>query len=174
MGTKVWATRREVLNFRIENCGKYLEYWATVPSENVNEGLDIWRSFLWKYTKGYPMDCKSIACAGGWLPAMDHFRNLGVYSTDSGAPVMGFKDLEKLPVPQLTFLEISNSRWGRGEVEPFDLSHVLFGSNSLFIPRWEPLSEGSDKKVVEYRFRRQLKELQIKKEVMDARSNSAY
>lgn len=65
---------------QIENCRQVLLMLATIPSRNFE--LETWR----QDNSSQPPDCRSVACIGGWLPWWPHFAELGVVSSDLGAP----------------------------------------------------------------------------------------
>lgn len=87
----------------LKNTELALKYWLTVPSRNVSRGLANWSNAL----PDHPNTCNTIACFGGWIPAMPEFAAMGVRANPIGAP------------------EFRNLR-------PSDISEVLFGHNALF------------------------------------------
>lgn len=57
----------------LKNTKTALRYWLTVPKENVAEELSFYKS-----DGGQPHGCGTIACFGGWVPAMPEFAAMGV------------------------------------------------------------------------------------------------
>ena len=75
------------INTYIANTKIAMKYWATVPDENVVAGLETY------FIDGFdetPFSCNTIACFGGWVPAMPEFAAMGVTASDShGVPIFG-------------------------------------------------------------------------------------
>lgn len=97
----------------LENTKLALKYWLTVPAENVVTGLACWKDSPGEHT------CGTIACFGGWVPAMPEFAAMGVVTTPGGAPAMpgGLLGTE---VADLLFGEVGGDRrWCHGTL--FDM-----------------------------------------------------
>lgn len=124
-----------------QNVETFLRYWETVPEANVFPKLAGFRA---PNQQTDSADCRTIACAGGWLPFMPEFAAMGVYPDEYGAPLMkvGPKD-----------------PWGgmHGYVGPWELARRLFGREYVFAGRYFH-EQGSDKDVVRARFEKLLKE----------------
>ena len=67
----------------LENTKIALRRWLTIPDKNVAPRLDSWRVGL--KTKEY--DCGTIACFGGWIPAMPEFAEMGIIHDENCVPV---------------------------------------------------------------------------------------
>jgi len=104
----------DILNFtieqKIENCRTFLRYWETIPDENISVDLTNFRED--SYPRNTPATCNTIACAGGWLPAMPEFAALGISWAASGSPNIETEDSK-----------ISSWR---------TLAYLLFGSHTIF------------------------------------------
>lgn len=161
---KAIRSYKDVLKFQITNCDKFLEYWATVPESNIVSDLSTWVIDPVKKKEPYKTitpNCGSLACAGGWLTAMDYFIELGVYPGPSGAPNMKIATAIKLGInpysggPSSPSLSI----YPQGSMFSDEVSTVLFGSPGLFGLRWEYaglVGRGvTDKEVVTRRFKTQ-------------------
>jgi hypothetical protein len=116
------------LQQQIENCRTFLRYWETLPDENIQPNLHIWANHLVepKY------DCGTIACAGGWLPAMPEFAAMGIVPSkvqgQFGSPVLDTLDA-------------------------LELALLLFGNDRLFSRRSHVEGhDATDKMVVRHRF----------------------
>jgi hypothetical protein len=68
----------------LENCKIFLRRWATVPPANVSRELASWQ-----HTPAERHTCNTVACAGGWVPAMPEFAALGVTMGPTGKPCIG-------------------------------------------------------------------------------------
>lgn len=110
----------ELLKFWLDNATEALKLWRTVPAHNVAPALGTFREGS---TRG-PHTCNTVACFGGWLVAMPHFRNLGIAGNKSGSPRF-YGPVGKLIVQQYRF---ASDIFGD---EP-DL--ILFGSKMVFEP----------------------------------------
>ena len=64
----------------LENAKLAMKYWLTVPPQNVPPDLCAWNYSPGKHT------CWTIACFGGWVPAMPEFAAMGVTADEFGAP----------------------------------------------------------------------------------------
>lgn len=70
--------------------------WPSIPDENIIAKLSTWRR---RRNNGDPndygfvvprkVDCKTVACFGGWIAANPYFKAQGVRADSEGAPVMG-------------------------------------------------------------------------------------
>lgn len=94
--------------------------WPSVPPERVIYRLAAFRGRLRngdcrKYTTDSEqiknIDCKTIACFGGWVAINPYFQSLGVYPGSEGEPCM------------------------RGCSRPSEVSYKLFGDHELFYLR---------------------------------------
>lgn len=112
---------------QIKNCKTFLKYWKTVPKANVFQCLSWWRSGKDRQS---PHTCNTIACAGGWLPAMPEFAAMGVIADWDGSPKLDMLDAH-------------------------DTSQHLFGT-WLFGSNYSSLSDHEE---VTRRFTQQIKEL---------------
>lgn len=125
---------------QLQNCETFLKYWETIPEKNVYPGLEKWVEYS---TLGIDNKhtCNTIACAGGWLPAMPEFAAMGITLDEDGRP--------SLPIPY----------------HNTPIAHHLFGENTLVIP--VTLEETtrlkgkvfSEKIIVTNRFKKQIKSL---------------
>lgn len=124
---------------QIENCKTFLKYWETVPPKNVVEGL-----FVWNGCPEKEYSCGTIACAGGWLPAMPEFAAMGVSRSDfNGAPRL------------------------KGLRSPFQIAKFLFGEEQVFAQMADSES-GTSHEVVTKRFKNQLAKLESQQNVKTA------
>lgn len=123
---------------QIENCRIALRYWATVPNKNVARQLAAFRVEKIPSDRNLPHGCNTVACFGGWVPAMPEFAAMGVISVN-GHPNFG----------KLTGYSVSKS---------------LFGTHELFSPRGTALGDNtfpgiSDHQIVKRRLNLQIKRL---------------
>ena len=120
-------TKRE----QLRNCEIALFYWKTVPRGNVIPNLKKWRSRLTstKHT------CGTIACFGGWLPAMPEFATMGVKSSKfDGAPYIG------------------DDEYSRIHFGTDNLADHLFGNHQMF----NPAQTGGEHQTVTKRLEKQI------------------
>jgi hypothetical protein len=154
---------------RLRLTGITLSYMSTLPEKNLYPDLATWRGRQRVYVDngvnkvriepmfegtGVPLDCGSIACLGGWLPAMPEMREKGVRATAFCAPM--------LVMP-------TNAKSGRTTVlHHYALAHELFGEEYLLEQRGgcafddELPSCVSDLDIVLHRLERNAEELQKK------------
>lgn len=90
----------------LENTKLALKYWLTVPPQNVAPGLGSWNRNPGKHT------CGTIACFGGWVPAMPEFAAMGVTAGIRGEPEMAGMLLAS-DVAKTLFGEVDHA-WGNG------------------------------------------------------------
>jgi hypothetical protein len=137
-------------------------YWKTIPEKNVFERLAGYlvgehkmdrRERRFAVKKAH--NCGTVACFGGWVPAMPEFAAMGVRAVEDGMPYFKLKN--------------GNELLG---------GHVaghLFGSNCLFYSRGEckhdGLYRGSDHALVTRRLEKHLSEL--RQQVKQKKSVSA-
>ena len=69
----------------LENTQTALRYWLTVPKGNVVKNLENYR----ESGTGVKHNHQTIACFGGWVPAMPEFASMGVKLNTVGGPIMG-------------------------------------------------------------------------------------
>lgn len=98
----------------LENTKLALKYWLTVPPQNVPPGLCTWNRNPGKHT------CGTIACFGGWVPAMPEFAAMGVTADEFGAPkVAGYGPTE---VANFLFGEVEDARGNAGAGTLFEMA----------------------------------------------------
>lgn len=126
--------------------------WPAVPEKNVISRLCTWRG---RRKNGDPgsftcldqlppelvdvVDCKTVACFGGWVAVNPYFNEQGVQPDYKGAPII-----------------IADKEYFDTIVDVDLVCSVLFGVPYLFIPRKES-EKGSDHKVVSNRLRTLIK-----------------
>ncbi len=69
-----------------KNVEIFLKRWAEVPPKNVISSLHTFRGEEQPETA--PHTCDTLACAGGWIPAMPEFAAMGVKVGWNGQPTM--------------------------------------------------------------------------------------
>lgn len=118
--------------------------WPAVPPDRVVHELNVFRARLNNgdpsdYTivsARHKVDCKTVACFGGWLALNPYFQSLGVTPDTVGAPYMSDRAC----------------RWSsRNSIEA--VSKKLFGAFDLFAMR-RPKERGTDHEVVMKRIKR--------------------
>lgn len=110
------------------HCRAYLHNWSRVLPDQVAGDLSLWTD----------PECRTIHCAGGWLPYFPEFRALGVRALPDGVPHMDDA--------------------GRGD----DVGYHLFGAYGLFTERDSEvdLVTENDHDCVTRRFEKQIEALQ--------------
>lgn len=74
----------------LENTKIALRYWLTIPDENVVKNLNDYKTYYdLEGSVSIKHDCNTIACFGGWIPAMPEFAAMGVtFNEYSGLPIL--------------------------------------------------------------------------------------
>lgn len=126
--------------------------WPSVPPKRVVHRLQYFRAHLNNgdpsdYTtdpeKIKEVDCKTIACFGGWVAVNPYFRSLGVYPDKEGTPCMALAPLRRRVGG--TGVPVSAGR----------VSEELFGDYNLFNSRDSYYERsGSDHAVVMRRIKK--------------------
>ena len=119
---------------QLKNCEAYLRNWDTVPRDLIYPRLRDW-SMQEEHT------CRTLHCAGGWLPYFPEFRGMGVYRDDGGRPAL------------FSTTSGGSTMYGRS------VSLYLFGEYNLFASRGYPSQEDphlTDHACVIGRFQRQI------------------
>lgn len=113
----------------LKNCEIFLSYWSTIPTENIAPNLRTWNT-----EPKAPHSCKTIACSGGWLPAMPEFAATGVVTVISDFYPYGVSGHQEIP----------GLRYGA------DVAEYLFGDSELFQPRSVTLGDSEDPQVSDH------------------------
>lgn len=127
-------------------------YWKTIPKKNVFERLNRYLRGEHKadvkdrkFAASQSHNCETVACFGGWVPAMPEFAAMGVRAEIWGAPTM---------------------RVGSRTLDGSDVAGHLFGKEALFHSRgdceYDWTFVGSDHALVANRLKKHLAVLKKK------------